>query len=282
MEVVNTQEVIELEKKEAGEVSEAATDKGKDETKEVTASPEVEDKKEAVSPEDIVAGKNKTPKGVQKRIDELTREKYELKRQLEEEKTKKEILPPPIIKERPVPPAELEFADTAEFKKARIKYEDEINEWQEAKVSASNYAKRQAEGRKALEDKFITDASRVADKYEDFAEAINTMWTTPALSQAILASDYAPEIGYYLAKNPEIAAKIVGKDIITIGREIGKLEARFGDASKRVISNAPAPLPIVDAIEGELSDDPSKMDMAEYMAWEKKRELGKIRKKLGG
>ena len=289
LETTNAQEVIDLEKTPVEEVkvSEAATDEEDAGKTSVVLDDKPEKKKEdeSLSPEDIVSGA-KSKKGnpaVQARIDELTRQKYELKKQLEEEKTKKLEAPPAVVKNRPLPPAELEFSATEEFKKARIKYEDDVEQWRQNKIKADDYVKKQQEEIQVNIDKFNANASRVAAKYEDFSEVINAMPTSPILSQAILSSDFAPEIGYYLAKNPDLAIKLANQDVITIGREIGRLEARFGDATKRLITTAPPPLRIVDAeTETQTKDDPSKMSMAEFMEWDKKIEIAKIKKKLGG
>ncbi len=278
------QEVIELEQKPVEEIVAATTtenepkeEEGK-EVKEEVKPPA----KEELSPEDIIQGSKKnTPSGVQKRIDELTRDKYNLKKELQEAQAKLTAPPP---KERPLPVAELEFSNSEEFKKARMKYEDDLEQWKEHQRLTHEYEVKQAADFEAKQNKFIIDAERVSSKYPDFMDAINKMPTSMELSAAVLSSDFAPEIGYYLAKNPMVAKQLAMSDIITVGREIGKLEARFGDATKRVVTAAPPPLATTDETGGaaDVNDDPSKMSMEQYMEWDKKREMEKIRKKLGG
>lgn len=280
---INPQEVIELEQKPV-EVLAASTsaEEVKEEGKEVAE--EVKPPaKEELSPEDIITGAPKSykSKGVQARIDELTREKYNLKRELEAANAKLTAPPP---QERPKPISPLDFTDTEEFEKASIKREDDLERWKDSKKLAQEYAVKQQAALEEKQNKFLVDAERVASKYPDFIDAINKMTTTPELSDAVLSSDYAPEIGYYLAKNPMIAKKLAMSDIITIGREVGKLEARFGDATKRSITSAPPPIATVGdtGTPTDVTDDPSKMSMEQFVEWDKKREIEKIRKKLGG
>ena len=256
------------------------------------STPAETDKKEeskeevVVSIEDIVSGaKAKTPDGVQKRIDELTREKYAAKKEADDWRRKAETaaIPssPTIPAERPLPPAELEFDSTEEFKKARATYEDNLELWREnARVVTSSAAKvRQEEER--LAKKFADNANRVAEKYPDFHDVVNQPIFAPQVVRAIFSSEFAPEIGYYLAKNPTVNERINSLDPLSLGREIGKLEIKFGEAKTKFISNAPPPIV---PLEGNdtVPKNPSEMEINEWMAWNKQEDLKKIKKKIGG
>jgi len=252
---------------------------------EATTDAEVEEV--PVSVEDIVSGaKSKTPKGIQKRIDELTREKYEFKARAEAAEA---AMSRPIDKtvssdvpsNRPLPPRDLDFADPDEYVQARVKYEDDLDTWREKqKISSEKAAKMQLEEKEAYA-KFNVDAERVRNKYADFDDVISKMPSSPNLSFEVLTSDYAPEIGYYLSKNPDIAIKLRDLPPSRIAREIGKLEARFGDANAKFISNAPAPIIPVEGSDVPPKDE-SAMSTKDWMALDKKRSLEKIKKRLGG
>ena len=125
--------------------------------------------------------------------------------------------------------------------------------------------------------KFNVDAERVRNKYADFDDVISKMPSSPNLSFEVLTSDYAPEIGYYLSKNPDIAIKLRDLPPSRIAREIGKLEARFGDANAKFISNAPAPIIPVEGSDVPPKDE-SAMSTKDWMALDKKRSLEKIKK----
>jgi|SRR3990170_2611551 len=281
MSEVNTQEVTEPVQEVTEEVegaeAVAVEEKGK-ETKE-------DEIKEGLSVEDIVSGaKAKTPIGVQKRIDELTKEKYRALKEADEWKKKAESpnlsVPSPVSTDRPLPPAELEFDSTEEFKKARMKYEDDFALWSDNRRKITeNEAKRKHEEEENTA-KFAEKAKRVAEKYPDFYDSVSAPIFSPHINSAILSSDYAPEIGYYLAKNQAENDRLHSLDYITLGKEIGKLEAKFGEAKAKLVSSAPPPIVPLEGND-KVETDPSKMNITDWMAWNKKEELKKIQRKLG-
>ncbi|MBV6340454.1 hypothetical protein [Candidatus Magnetobacterium casense] len=240
-----------------------------------------------VSIEDILNGTPEKKNGVQKRIDALTKEKYAEKKKNEELAKKLEELerrvvsspePSKVPSDRPVPPAELEYDSSAEFKTARIKYEDDLAAWNENQRNSQVREVARQKEVKENEAKFAVAAKRVADKYPDFYDAINEMPSTPEVSMAILSSELAPEIGYFIAKNPDFNAKLLSLDPISLGREIGKLEVKFGEAKARLISKAPAPIKPIDGND-TVKKDPSKMTDEEWFAWEKAEKIRKLQAK---
>ncbi len=115
-------------------------------------------------------------------------------------------------------------------------------------------------------------------KYQDFDETVNSPVFTPELSVEILASEYAPEIGYYLAKNPAEAQRISSLSLNAIAREIGRLESKFTEGKSRLISGAPKPLTTV-AGNDIVAKDPSKMTDDEWYRWDKQEKIKKIKLK---
>lgn len=286
-EAINTQEPIELEKpvveeepkKEEGEATIPVIEPKKPEEGEVVV---------PVTVEDIVSGaKSKTPKSIQTRIDQLTREKYELRRELEVEKQRKAeaavniTSSPAVSPNRPLPPDRLDFEDKKDYIEARVKYEDSLESWRtDRQVVSKRISEIQLEEALKIE-KFKVDAERVKVNYPDFDEAIEKMPSSPDLSSVVLSSDYAPEIGYYLSQNPNFTIKLMEMDRGSIGREIGKLEARFGDAKTKFISSAPKPITIVEG-DAASEKDMDNMSINDWMEADKKREIAKIKKRLGG
>lgn len=242
----------------------------------------------SVSIEDIVSGaKANTPVGVQKRIDELTREKYEAKKETDEWRKKAENMPlttvpaSEISSDRPLPPAELEFDSIEEFKTARAKYEDDLEVWREKTRTTINNTVKARQEQDRLAEKFIVDANRMTEKYTDFNEVVNQPIFAPQIQRAIFSSDFAPEIGYYLAKNPVVNDRLHSLDPLSLGREIGKLEVKFSEARTKFVSSAPPPLKPLEGNDAPVKD-PADMEIKEWMEWNKKRDLEKIKKKLGG
>lgn len=229
-------------------------------------------------------GKPKKPVSkVQERIDRLTWEKWEAKRESENlrrelEEIRNEAKTKSSPAQRPIPPLEDDFEDPNEYRKARIKYEDEIFAWNEAQRNIE-LSKKQAEERFQESLKaFNKRAERMRAKYQDFDDVIATPVFSPTLSQEILDSELGAEIGYYLAKNPDEALRLSSLPPSRVAKEIGKLEVRFTSVSKRTVSKAPPPINPLDG-DDAVKPDLEKMPIEDFMKAEKKKIIE--RKKRG-
>lgn len=261
------QEVVEEEKTEATTVEET----GKEEIS------------EGLTVDEIVSGTKKAKKGVQGRIDELTKEKYDARREADFWKNKANEVKKPestvISSDRPMPPAESDFIDPNDYKKARVDYEDRLDAWKYQHRKNEEIQEMQKEELAGNIAKFNTISVRMREKYPDFDTAINEPVFTPILSNEVMASEYGPEIGYFLAKNPSEALRLSKLTPTGVAKEIGKLEVKFSQAVKKTNSKAPDPL---NPIKGDdvPQKDPSKMTDAEWYKWEQEQKLKK--RKLGG
>jgi len=227
--------------------------------------------------DDIVSGKrpaeDKTPVWAKKRFDELTAKIYEKDRRI------KELENTVVPTNRPVPPVESEFADTDEYRKARISYEDELDVWK------GHYKKNeeiQAQEKREMEENlasFNVKAEKMRVKYPDFDTVITEPVFTPAMSAEIMGSDFGPEIGYFLAKNPGEAFKFSKLSATKVAKEIGKLEVKFSQATKKVSSAAPPPL---QPLKGDdmVAGDPSKMSDNDWFKWEQQQKLNRLKREV--
>lgn len=81
-----------------------------------------------------------------------------------------------------------------------------------------------------------------AKKYADFAQTIAGAQIdpghNPAVLQAVLTSPHAPDLTYYLAKNPQEAEELLYADPMTVARKIAGIESKL--STKRA-TNAPPP-----------------------------------------
>ncbi len=262
MENLQSQEIIDPEQVVEEEVSQTTGDKG------VPAEP---------SPD--VAEPKKTK--VQERIGQLTKEKWDARREAEywkNQAAKRETPPTEVSSDRPKPPLETEFSDTEEYRKARVEYEDKLDAWRERGKRTQEIQFRQKQEHEDNLAKYNLNAERMRAKYQDFDETVNSPVFTPELSVEILASEYAPEIGYYLAKNPAEAQRISSLSLNAIAREIGRLESKFTEGKSRLISGAPKPLTTV-AGNDIVTKDPSKMTDDEWYRWDKQEKIKKIKLK---
>lgn len=205
----------------------------------------------------------KALRGVQKRIDELTRDKHQAieQGQQQAEYWRQQAFAAAQELERQkqatqAPRFEQFNGNMDEYTAAVARHEAEkiaatriaqerqffAAQQQQAQQQA---AKQQAEARyaQAVEAKI----SEAVKKYPDFVEVVTSpelpgLRDTPAFS-AILDSEKGAEVMYYLGKNPLRAHQIAALSPIGQVREIGRIEAML--ANGKATSGAPAPVPTV-------------------------------------
>jgi len=224
-------------------------------------------------------GKKKTAGKVQERIDKLTWEKWEAKREAEQLRkeleefrntTKSTVVPA----QRPIPPVEDDFDDPNEYRKARVKYEDEIFAWNETRRNTELEKQRSQESFQESLKAFNKRAERMRAKYPDFDEAISAPIFSPAVSQEVLDSEYGAEIGYYLAKNPDEALRLSSLPPSKVAKEIGKLEIRFSSFTKKTVSTAPPPINPVNGNE-VVKRSIEEMPIEDFMKAERQKRIEK-------
>lgn len=237
----------------------------------------VADSSAAVNDTDESAAK---PKGVAKRIDELTRNWREAQRQneallriLESQGKTPEQRPEPVA---PKTLADFNYDDT--------QYQAHL--MQQATQQAVEAAKRELQAQ-AQRDRELRRQQTFAQKQAEFAETVedyrdvvfnDNLPITPAMAEAIQESDDGPALAYHLGKNPDLAARIAALPPIAAAREMGRLEARLSAEKEKakapVVSKAPPPPPKIDAVEPSVNvrpDDPES-DKLSIREWMVKRE----------
>jgi hypothetical protein len=220
----------------------------------------------------------KKSKGVQKRIDELTRQRYEAERRAEQSRSEAEHYRK-MAQDKPQEPAKDDkaprFEDFNSYDdyvaavaehKATKKFEELTRKDQEKQTQ-----QKQAEVVKNFNDK-VTEARK---KYDDFDTVAlgNHVAYNDVTTSLVLASDASTELAYYLGKNPEIAQKLTQISPLEAAKEIGRIEAKLLEKPKpqsKQITNASPPIKPVGGKE-RLKKDPSQMSNAEYRAWRSKK-----------
>ena len=213
-------------------------------------------------------------KAVQKRIDELTREKYEQKRKADAlERKLAELETAVYIPPRPTRPDietfknDLGELDNKTYNEALTKYEDNLFDWKEKTVTAERQKKTSQESRQTNIANFYQKADELREKYKDFDDAINAPNFTPDVQDAIFDSEYGAEIAYFLGKNKGEATRIGTLPLAQMLIEFGKLENRFSaDTTKKRVSNAPKPIkPVSGGTEEVTVKKPEEMTAKEYL-----------------
>lgn len=246
-------EVVEEELPESVETEpseETETASGEDEA---TESAEAEEAKPSdSSPE-------KKDDGFQKRIDELTKRYYQEKQQADEYRQQLEAIQRQQT-QKPEPGktlADFEY-DEAQF----ANYQRELAK-EEARAETEAMARQQQQKARMLD--FQVSESKFAETAEDYFKLTRQDYpVSPAMAEAIIGSEFGPQVNYHLAKHPDIAARIAQMSDFDAAREIGRLEATVS-VKKPSISEAPPPTPKIkpkDARTEKSLTDP--MSQAEF------------------
>ena len=200
----------------------------KDEKKDVEA-------KEEKNTEEKIDEKAEKKSKLQERFRELTdyrrkaeEERDAARRELEELKAK--VNPPkqdydPEI--GPKPKAS-EYTDIEEYSK-------DLEEWKEKdtekRLKLKAEKEKQERAAKKVEEQWQKNLAEFKKEVTDYEEAIMEVSDKaiehPAARDALIKSEFGPQILYHLAKNPELVDKLNEQDAVDAVRMIGRLESRF-------------------------------------------------------
>jgi hypothetical protein len=221
------------------------------------------------------------PKGVAKRIDELTRNWRESQRtnerllaMLEQQRTAAQA--PPPRDEQPKALKDFNYDERA--------YQDHL--YTEARKHAEKAARdagekwrmeQEAIGRRAKFDERVAQFAKTVEDYSDVVT--DSTPVSEGMADFLLDSDEAGAVMYYLGNNPDEARKLYHLSPAKAGRELTKLEDRLvaerKKAAAKPVSNAPPPAPRIEAAgEAGLRVDPTsaESDALSDTEWLRKRE----------
>jgi hypothetical protein len=255
---------------------------------EVTADAEQQQARPEPVEADPGAEAKKALRGVQKRINELTREKREAleQGQREAEYWRQQALTKAQEAEQlrqAQPRKRLEdFQGIEDYTEsvARNQAEQLLTEQRERdRIAAFNQhqawaQEQQAQAQaKAVNDAITAKAEAAVKKYPDFLDSVTNPELPPmrdtAAFNAMLESDVGADVLYYLSKNPAKAFQIVALSPLSQVREIGRLEAAI--LNGRTVTGAPPPPDAVGTGKGGANKDPQRMSYDEFVAFRRKQ-----------
>lgn len=218
-----------------------------------------------------------TPKGVQKRLDELTRQRGEAQRMNERllsvlERTLTTGKAPAT--EAPSGPPKREQFETYE------QYLDAKSDYRTAEavqiIEQKAIQARQQEAAQRRDSDWQSKLQKTASEIEDFADVVyaDNLPISQAMVTAMQDSDLGPQIAYHLGKNPSDAQRISQLSPAAQVREIGKIERDLElkkAAPAKKASGAPPPIEPVGSSKGGLNGSADSMTQAEYEAVRKKQ-----------
>jgi hypothetical protein len=231
---------------------------------------------------------------VQRRIDRLTRQREDARREQAALKARLEMLEQGYRREPPAPepvplhqqpePREEEYPSQQEWFKA-------VRDWDKAQLK-QELAREQQEVRRLAaaqqrQARMVEQSQAARQKYADFdtvLDRLTGLYTSPALDACVHESDLGAELAYYLAQHPDEITRlnqVAQQAPLAMAREIGKLEARL--SAPAAASNGtpprpepPSPLPPpVQPVAGAGQPGPAEpnfdtMSQKEFEAWWKR------------
>lgn len=206
-------------------------------------------------------------KGVQPRIDELTRARREAEREAAYWKAvangKGEGSAEQAAKEKPTPD---KFDDYGAYVEA-------LTDWKADQVVSKRMSERaQAQQQEVRTTTWNERQAAARTAMPDYDEVVGSSETplAPHVAEVILESDHGPALAYHFARNPEVLTRLNGMSPLQAAREVGRIETSLASpttqtaASTVKTTNAPKPATTTASQGRTTSSDPSKMSMDEY------------------
>jgi hypothetical protein len=229
------------------------------------------------------------PKGVGKRIDELTR----LRRDAERERDHWREL---AMRTTAAPPPERKVDQPKSFKDFGYDEKAYTEHLYESARKVAEESAKEAGAKFRAEQEAITRRARFDERVaqfaatvEDYHEVVND--STPVsegMADALLDSEEAGALMYYFGENPDVARKLYHLSPAKAGREIQKIEDRLiaerKKAAEKPVSQAPPPAPKIDAVEHSpkvTSTSDPESDKLSDAEWFKLAEKERIKKRKG-
>ena len=214
---------------------------------------------------------HRVPKGVQKRIDRLTQEKYRLRAELDFLRSQQPQQAQPAQQAQQTSQAPKleqynsieEYLDALADHKASQKF-DHLAKEREAKESQT----RQQQEVAKLHESYTKQTEQARQAYGDFDDVVQDpdLPISQAMAEAIMRSTNGADVAYYLGKNPDQAARIASLDPFSAAVEIGRIAATVVRPQPRKTSNAPPPIQPVGARATPVTD-PDKMSTEDWLKW---------------
>jgi hypothetical protein len=196
---------------------------------------------------------------VQRRIDRLTRQREEARRESAAFRARLEMLEqgyrrppqeqPPVPLHQQPEPREEDYPSQQEWFSA-------VRQWDKAQLKQELALEQQASRQQQAEQQRLSSlqeqATAARQKYADFdtvLDRLSGIYSAPALDACVRDSDLGAELAYYLAQHPEEITRlndVARERPLAMAREIGKLEVRLtspSNGTSRPTPPTPKPAP---------------------------------------
>lgn len=239
-------------------------------------------------------------KGVQRRIDELTRARREAERREVDAAKERDHWRDLALKSQPQskPLAPDKPKTLADFSFDEGQYHAYL--LGEASRAATEAAKKELQTEQAARAKqeqassYVKRAREFAKDHADYKDVAESAPISDQVAEVILGLDSGPEVAYYLGKNPDLANEINRLPPSHQAYELGRISARLeaererAKSAKTLISSAPSPAPKIDAAGAPATAvrvDSAASDTLSDAEWTRRRnaqEQARLRKLRNG
>lgn len=241
---------------------------------EAVAETEVVEESES-STEEVQAEETPKAKGVQKRLDELTRNWREEQRRAQklEQMLEQVISRPQEQKPEPVAPAQPQGEPKLEQFQTYEEYVSALADYKaDQKLRQFEEQIRQREQQTQQQAKLQEFQGRLqAAKTEmpDFDEvALNpSLPVSDTMAELIREMDDGPRVLYALGKSPDVAARIASLPPTLAAVELGRFAVKASLPQPKTVTNAPPPVNPLSGGMGSKTADPDKMTADEWLKW---------------
>ena len=200
------------------------------------------------------------PNGVKKRIDKLTRQKYEAIAEVNRLKAEFEALKAQIAPKQEAPDiSQFDTLDDYVEALAEYKYQNNMLSQQE------KYAERAREQRVAREwtDK-LEKVRAVAPDFDEAFKNVAEITFAQSTLDAVAGHEKGAEIAYLLGKDPVKAYQIASLPPMQQLMAIGEIAAKTNLTRPKTVSTAPAP---IKPVSGGASNSAPPADIDEWVKW---------------
>lgn len=229
------------------------------------------------TPSEEAQEKPKPKGGFQRRIEKLTREKYESQQELDAARAQLEMLQQQQIQQQVQNTQS--FPKLEEYGYDEGQYQQAVVAWNQQQEQAKYEAYQQQRHQQAQiahqQQQAMAMREKVAsavEKHPDFLLKVQNPELPPlseinkAAYDAVVGSDSFADIAYYLASNPAEIYRFSSLDPVSTLREVFKLEQKFERQPQSSTAPPPAPPSKLSGVS-EQAKDPRKMTTEEFIAW---------------
>ncbi len=224
----------------------------------------------------------KKPNKVQTRINQLTREKHDLRQENEMLKGKLKTPEAPVApKPDLVAPNPDNFDTDQDYQTANAQYYADVSlKATDARIETQNQDVAQQQRQDSIQAKKVAFEANLAEKrgnFEDFEDvAYGHTFMDMELAEQLFDMDKGPEVAYHLGSNLDVAERIFALDPVQRARELTKLEFQVEALSPKKVSDAPDPIKPLGNSEAvdEAGVNGENLSTDDWQAWRNKQVHG--------